>query len=64
MTSAIILIGVPASGKSTLAEQMLRAANQNSISQSSGHAFGQTQLISPDRIRASLYGSAATQEIG
>jgi predicted kinase len=61
MTSAIILIGVPASGKSTLAEQMQRAANQNSISQTLGDTFGQTQLISPDRIRASLYGSAATQ---
>ncbi len=53
MASVIILIGVPASGKSTLAEQMLRASNQNSQKQ--------TQLISPDRIRASLYGSTANQ---
>jgi predicted kinase len=53
MASVIILIGVPASGKSSLAEQMLRASNQNSQTR--------TQLISPDRIRASLYGSAAIQ---
>lgn len=55
MASAIILIGVPASGKSTLAEQMLHAANQNSHTQ--------TQLICPDRIRESLYGSAVTQGV-
>ncbi|WP_055075483.1 AAA family ATPase [Pseudanabaena sp. 'Roaring Creek'] len=53
MASVIILIGVPASGKSSLAEKMMRASNQNSQIQ--------TKLISPDRIRASLYGSAATQ---
>ena len=60
MASVIILIGVPASGKSTLAEQMLRASTQNVGSQH-GLTYGQTQLISPDRIRESLYGSAATQ---
>ncbi|ELS34002.1 MULTISPECIES: AAA family ATPase [Pseudanabaena] len=53
MASVIILIGVPASGKSSLAEKMMRASNQNNQIQ--------TKLISPDRIRASLYGSAATQ---
>jgi predicted kinase len=61
MASVIILIGVPASGKSSLAEQMLRATNQASDQNSSSLTHGQTQLISPDRIRASLYGSAATQ---
>jgi predicted kinase len=61
MASVIILIGVPASGKSSLAEQMLRASNQTSDQNSSSLTHGQTQLISPDRIRASLYGSAATQ---
>lgn len=61
MASVIILIGVPASGKSSLAEQMLRASNQTSDLSSSSLTHGQTQLISPDRIRASLYGSAATQ---
>ncbi len=55
MASAIILIGVPASGKSTIAEQLLRAANQNS--------YTQTQLICPDRIRETLYGSATTQGV-
>ncbi|PZU97805.1 MAG: 6-phosphofructokinase [Pseudanabaena sp.] len=58
MASVIILIGVPASGKSSLAEQMLRtSASQHS----SSLTFGQTQLISPDRIRKQLYGSVATQ---
>jgi predicted kinase len=57
MASVIILIGVPASGKSSLAEKMLYASSQNS----SSLTYGATQLISPDRIRASLYGSAATQ---
>ncbi len=52
MASVIILIGIPASGKSTLAEQMLRASNQNSHT---------TKLISPDRIRASLYGATRIQ---
>ncbi|MDX2254240.1 MAG: AAA family ATPase [Pseudanabaenaceae cyanobacterium bins.39] len=55
MASVIILIGVPACGKSTLAEQMLRASAQKT---------GQsTHLISPDRIRAELYGSVATQGV-
>lgn len=58
MASVIILIGVPASGKSSLAEQMLRASSQNN---SSSLTHSKTQLISPDRIRASLYGSSATQ---
>jgi len=61
MASVIILIGVPASGKSSLAEQMLRTSNQNSDQNSSSLTYGQTQLISPDRIRASLYGSADIQ---
>lgn len=61
MASVIILIGVPASGKSSLAEQMLRTTNQNSGQASSSLTYGQTQLISPDRIRASLYGSADMQ---
>jgi predicted kinase len=55
MASVIILIGVPASGKSSLAEQMLRASAQK-------HKQS-TYLISPDRIRAKLYGSAATQGV-
>ncbi len=59
MASVIILIGVPASGKSSLAEQMLRTSA--SSQQSSSLTYGQTQLISPDRIREQLYGSAATQ---
>ncbi|MBD2177660.1 AAA family ATPase [Pseudanabaena sp. FACHB-1998] len=53
MASVIILIGIPACGKSTLAEQMLRASNQNS--------YTSTKLISPDRIRALLYGDTTTQ---
>jgi predicted kinase len=57
MASVIILIGVPASGKSNLAEQMLRTSSQNNRSLT----YGQTQLISPDRIRAELYGSPANQ---
>jgi predicted kinase len=58
MASVIILIGIPASGKSSLAEQML----QTSASQhSSSLTHGQTQLISPDLIRKQLYGSAAQQ---
>lgn len=60
MASVIILIGIPASGKSSLAEQMLRAsspAGQNS----SSITYGQTKLICPDRIRARLYGSDAIQ---
>ncbi len=61
MASVIILIGVPASGKSSLAEQMLRASNQTSNQNSSSLTHGATQLISPDRIRASLYGSASNQ---
>ena len=61
MASVIILIGGPASGKSSLAEQMLRTTNQNSGQASSSLTYGQTQLISPDRIRASLYGSADMQ---
>ena len=39
----------------------MRASNQTSELGSSSLTHGQTQLISPDRIRASLYGSAATQ---
>jgi len=61
MASVIILIGVPACGKSSLAEQMLRASNQTSHQNSSRLTYGQTQLISPDRIRARLYGSDAIQ---
>ncbi|MEI6064983.1 MAG: AAA family ATPase [Pseudanabaena sp. ELA748] len=61
MASVIILIGVPASGKSSLAEQMLRASNQTADQNSRQITQGQTRIISPDRIRASLYGSAATQ---
>ena len=61
MASVIILIGVPASGKSSLAEQMLRASNQTSDQNSSSLTLGQTQLISPDRIRANLYGSDTIQ---
>ncbi|BBC24000.1 AAA family ATPase [Pseudanabaena sp. ABRG5-3] len=61
MASVIILIGVPASGKSSLAEQMLRTSNQTASQNSSSLTYGQTQLISPDRIRASLYGSADIQ---
>jgi predicted kinase len=61
MASVIILIGVPASGKSSLAAQMLAASGQNSKNSSLSLTYGQTQLISPDRIRASLYGSATTQ---
>ena len=53
MASVIVLIGVPASGKSSLAEQILYTSNQKSPTP--------TQLISPDRIRASLYGSASKQ---
>lgn len=60
MASVIILIGVPASGKSSLAKQMLVASSQSGKS-SSSLTYGQTQLISPDLIRASLYGSAAKQ---
>ena len=60
MASVIILIGVPASGKSSLAEKMLRASSPSS-QDSRSLTHGQTQLISPDRIRASLYGSASTQ---
>ncbi|MFN9052024.1 MAG: AAA family ATPase, partial [Pseudanabaena sp.] len=59
MASVIILIGVPASGKSSVAEQMLRTTT--SSQQSSSLTYGQTQLITPDRIREQLYGSAATQ---
>jgi len=61
MASVIILIGVPASGKTSLAEQMLRAANQTGDRHSRSLTHGQTQLISPDRIRAKLYGSEAIQ---
>ncbi|GBO54389.1 hypothetical protein APA_2337 [Pseudanabaena sp. lw0831] len=61
MASVIILIGVPASGKSSLAKKMLRATNQTSRQNSSSLTHGQTQLISPDRIRESLYGSAEMQ---
>lgn len=61
MASVIILIGVPASGKSSLAEQMLRTSNRSADRDSNSLTHGQTQLISPDRIRATLYGSAATQ---
>ncbi len=61
MASVIILIGIPASGKSSLAEKMLRASNQTSHQNSSSLTHGQTQLISPDLIRASLYGSAKIQ---
>lgn len=56
MASVIILIGVPASGKSSLAEQMLRTASQQSSLN-----YGQAHLISPDRIREQLYGAAAIQ---
>ena len=61
MASVIILIGVPASGKSSLAEQMLRASNQTADQNSRQITQGQTRIISPDRIRASLYGSVAMQ---
>lgn len=61
MASVIILIGVPASGKSSLAEQMLSASNQTTGQNSSSLTYGQTQIISPDRIRVSLYGSADMQ---
>jgi predicted kinase len=61
MASVIILIGVPASGKSRLAEQMLRASNQTSHQNSSSLTFGQSKIISPDRIRARLYGSDTIQ---
>ena len=62
MASVIILIGVPASGKSSLAAQMLTASGQKSRKNGSlSLTYAQTQLISPDRIRESLYGSAATQ---
>jgi predicted kinase len=40
---------------------MLRASNQTSHQNSSSLTHGQTQLINPDRIRASLYGSADKQ---
>jgi predicted kinase len=60
MASVIILIGIPASGKSSLAAQMLSASGQNGKS-SSSLTYGQALLISPDRIRASLYGSATRQ---
>jgi predicted kinase len=49
MPAAIILIGVPGSGKSKLAMEMMRG---NPAS---------TQLISPDLIRQKLYGSASIQ---
>jgi predicted kinase len=62
MASIIILIGVPASGKSSLAAQMLAASGQKNRKNSSlSLTYAQTQLISTDRIRESLYGSAATQ---
>jgi predicted kinase len=61
MASVIILIGVPASGKSSLAAQMLSVFGQKNGKNTSSLTYGQTQLISPDRIRESLYGSAATQ---
>lgn len=65
MASVIILIGVPASGKSSLAEQMLRIFNQNINPRSQGQfqekLQTQTQLISTDRIREFLYGSANIQ---
>ncbi len=62
MASVIILIGVPASGKSSLAEQMLRASSdKDGKSNIQALTHGQAQLISPDRIRSKLYGSAAIQ---
>ncbi|NJM28129.1 MAG: AAA family ATPase [Pseudanabaena sp. RU_4_16] len=53
MPAAILLIGVPGSGKSKLAMEMLR-------SQRTGTPAS-TQLISPDLIRQKLYGSASIQ---
>jgi predicted kinase len=50
MAGAIILIGVPGSGKSTLVKELVRSASSV-----------QTQVISPDQIRANLYGSASEQ---
>lgn len=49
MSQAIILIGIPASGKSTLAQQMLR-------SHPSAYVY-----TSPDQIRGVLYGDMAIQ---
>jgi predicted kinase len=51
MPAAILLIGVPGSGKSKLAMEMMRG-NPSS-----------TQLISPDLIRQKLYGSASIQGV-
>jgi predicted kinase len=61
MASVIILIGIPASGKSSLAEQMLSNSDQTADQNRSQITHRQIQLISPDRIRASMYGSAAIQ---
>lgn len=49
MASAVILIGIPASGKSTLAQQMLRAHS------------GLYAYVSPDRVREELYGCMTIQ---
>lgn len=49
MAGAIILIGIPGSGKSTLAQSMMRSAP-------SLYAY-----VSPDQIRAELYGDMSIQ---
>ncbi|CAN1212495.1 AAA family ATPase [Tumidithrix helvetica PCC 7403] len=52
MAGAILLIGVPGSGKSTLIKELLRSPRSET---------SPTQVISPDLIRESLYGSASEQ---
>lgn len=49
MPSAIVLIGIPASGKSTLAKSLMRSHPQNFV------------YVSPDQIRGELFGDPAIQ---
>lgn len=54
-----VLVGIPGSGKSTVAQELLEELNHNYFAQNEGK---KAVWISSDNIRAELFGSASVQE--